>query len=311
MRYNHIIRWIKILSGKSYFHQDQGRGILFTPFELNGYFNDMTKKCNWPGLVDNIGIPLIDVIGKGPQYFAITIVQKGLGHFDNFLKTSSQHDSHEFFKIADWFIENQDDMGGWRIDNVMTLEPEILYSAMAQGEVVSLLVRAWSIHKEVKYLTAAKKAYSLMVQPVSEGGCALYMDKNVFLEECPSSQVNTVLNGWIFAIFGVYDLFLATNDLSVKAFFELNVETLLRTIDAYIANFWSYYDLKKNISSPFYHKLVISQLICLNLIIQNKKIDSIVMKFNSELTSKKCYLRALAHKGFQKILSPGDSLAKC
>ena len=111
----HIKRWLNLLIGNSYYHQPQNIGKLYNAHEIKGYFNDLTQKAIWYGEIDNIGIPInILIDGRKKVYFATTIVQKALGHYDNWLLSKKTKHFDQFITLCDWLVDNQDDRGGWR-----------------------------------------------------------------------------------------------------------------------------------------------------------------------------------------------------
>jgi hypothetical protein len=100
-----------------------------------------------------------------------------------------------------------------------------------------------------------------MRRDVKDGGVCWYDGEDLFLEEFPGSDRDTVLNGWIFAWFGLYDYLLAFADGSVAEFFSRCQRSLLRTLEQFDAGFWSYYSNgTRRLASPFYHRLHLSQL---------------------------------------------------
>lgn len=106
-----LLRWAKVLSGRSYYHQPQRLGMLFRPGELAGYFNDLTTKTSWSGLVDDQGIP-VNILADGRRvYFAKTIAQKALGHWDKWLLTHNAADREAFLVLCRWLLAWQDARG--------------------------------------------------------------------------------------------------------------------------------------------------------------------------------------------------------
>ena len=109
---------------------------------------------------------------------------------------------------ADWAVENQQADGAWVTFAYQSKEDP--YSAMAQGEAISLLVRANMITGEDKYLEAAKKAKSFMMKPIEKGGTTLYDNGGIIL--CESTDGTVILNGWIFPAWGLFDYAKTFND---------------------------------------------------------------------------------------------------
>lgn len=99
-----------MLLGNSYWHLPQGLGKRFVPGELAGYFNDLTGKAEWKGPVDGQGLPLNE-LGDKRIYFATTLFQKALGHWDLWLITNDETHLSEFLKLAQWALETRMSMG--------------------------------------------------------------------------------------------------------------------------------------------------------------------------------------------------------
>lgn len=205
-----------------------------------------------------------------------------------------------------WLVEKQDNEGGWEIGSLLGGKCISKYSAMVQGEAISLLVRAWLNTNDVVFRSAAEKALCLLIKPIENGGVCYILNSDIFLEEAPVFPRNTILNGWIFAMIGLYDYYLAFNDVKVKDLFMKMLLTLKKHLSDYDAGFWSYYDIRKHISSPFYHSLHIAQLKALNMIEPDEVFEYYINKWSNYQKSlfKRC--RALSLKIYQKLREPQE-----
>ncbi len=96
-------------------------------------------------------------------------------------------------------------MGGWVVWPRVGMNKGCPYSAMTQGEGASLLYRAILETGDVRFSGVADQAIALMLKPVAEGGKAYYDQGKLTLEENPQATPSAILNGWIFAVFGLYD----------------------------------------------------------------------------------------------------------
>ena len=281
MRIAQARNFIKMISRRSYYHMPQGMGRNFSPQSLAGYFNDMTAKVNWQGKTNESGVPAIKMATGEFIYAPVTVIQKALGHFDIWIDRHETAHFREFLKLADWVTNQQDDDGGWDCWSHMQNNTTSIYSAMVQGEAMSLLARAFKYTNKSKYKHALEKSWDIMQRPVSDGGvCRLIEENEIFLEEVPTCDIGVILNGWIYAIFGLHDYLLITKNLSVTAFFKDTLSTLIRNIDRYDTGYWSYYDLLGNLASPFYHSLHISQIEALEMISESRKLKRIKLKWN-------------------------------
>ncbi|WP_170928415.1 D-glucuronyl C5-epimerase family protein [Deinococcus hopiensis] len=301
---------MSIALGKSYWHMPQGLGKQFEPGKLLGYFNDMTAKTIWLGKTDKNGFPLVRVGGR-EVLFPTTLFQKALGHWDCSLNAEIEEVSRmghrtDFLKVAEWAVSQQDTEGGWSVWSLVNLPSASPYSAMTQGEGISLLVRAYSLTGEEKFMVAARRALQPLLKDVSQGGVSREVNGKIILEELPAKEAKAVFNGWVFAIFGLYDLLLVGKDKMVDERLQITLKTLVNSLKDYNSGFWSYYDLSHNISSPFYHELHIAQLKALEItFLDHSAAFSVVRKeFERQLSNPIDKALSVIIKIGQKISKP-------
>jgi heparosan-N-sulfate-glucuronate 5-epimerase len=297
------MHWSKMLVGKSYYHAPQGLGKAFHTNALKGYFNDLTGKTKWKGLLDSEGIPICQLIDGSIKYFPTTIIQKALGHCDLFIISKDNDEFEQFIKICNWLIKSQDERGGWVIKDKEKFEQAPRYSAMVQGEAISALVRAWKYTDNAHYIEAATKAYELLIAPQEKGGTAHYKDKELYIEEIPSAGEKVILNGWIFALFGIYDYFLAASR-PAERIFNQSFKTLQSNIHKFDSGYWSFYDWTGTLASPFYHNLHISQLEALFILTGEESIKHYIEKWKNYKKSFCKSKYAFILKAHQKLKNP-------
>ena len=254
-----IKKWSKMLLGKSVDHVNQGEGLCYSKDEIKGYYNDFTEKITRFGYNDS-RIPLATVDGGKEIYFPISIFQYGLGAYDLFLLDKNESSFDKFISCADWAVNNQQHNGGWITFAYKKIKNP--YSSMAQAEAVSLLIRAYIETEKSDYLDAARKAIDYMLLPVEQGGTAWYSGEDVGFLEC--SDFPLILNGWIFSLWGLYDYYKFTNCDRIHGILNKSLDTLKRKLPEFDIKYWSKYDIDRNISSPFYHRLHINQLITMH-----------------------------------------------
>lgn len=259
LSYSIIKRWARMLTGRSVWHVNQKIGDSFSVSEIKGYYNDLTQKVIMiPDLIDTDKLPILD-IGDGKSFeFPVAIFQYGLGAYDLFLQTNDERYRKKFIQAVNWTVFHQEASGAW--DNFSYYYPEHPNGAMAQGEGVSLLIRAYVELNDLKYLECAKKAIDFMLLSTKDGGTTLYKsDGAIILLEYPHRKA--VLNGWIFAWWGLYDYVLITKDCKrYKRILNQSEKTLREFLPKYSKKVWSAYDLEGRIASPFYHNLHIAQM---------------------------------------------------
>lgn len=252
------------------------------PTQIPDYYLNFISKADYPGRFDDYGIPLYSRDGLKYFYHPIVIAQYALGLYMKM--NSSEMESGEFknkFLVqADWLSENyilKQKIPVWEINYDI---PEYnLYapwvSAMAQGEVISVLVRAHLIKEENKYLNIAFDAIKIFNIDVKDGGIAREFNGNKLYEEYPSKLKPVgVLNGFIFSLFGIYDLVLSGNKSAVE-FFNSGSNSLLNLLELYDMDYWSQYYFfdypDKYPASYTYHCIAIEQLRAMYFITGNAK----------------------------------------
>ncbi len=308
---NLISRSFRILLGRSYYHVPQTVGKHISPNLISGYYNDLRMKADWKGKSDGDGVPTVTLSNGHTVYFPIHVAQMALGTYDLWLEKSDAEQQRTFLRLAGWLNQNINENGGWK-NPWEFLRPTSLsnYSAMAQGEAISVLIRAYRITKDKSFMESSEKAYQFLISPVGEGGCTYYIDKQIYLEEYPEYPRSTVLNGYIFALFGVYDFMLVTGGEDVKRFFFDCSTTLEKNLHLYDTGFWTYYDQLGTISSPFYHSLHISLLDALYLITGRESFNSVSRKWSLYQKNPLYKLRAIAAKVIQKLNNPANVTVK-
>lgn len=243
-----------MLTGKSIIHVNQGVGTCYSKNEVAGYYNDLTEKVTKDD--PNILVPMYYVDTGKKIYFAIGIFQYGLAAYDLFLKTNDKIYKDKMIACAEWALENQCDDGGWKA--FADVYPEHPYSSMAQGEGISLLIRAHIVTGEEKFITAAHKAKDFMLIPIDKGGTTEYAGEDVILYEAVNHPV--VLNGWIFSLWGLYDYCKYVSDAETQRILDATLRTLKKKLPEFDIKYCSKYTAGNMICSPFYHKLHIAQL---------------------------------------------------
>lgn len=255
VNYHKIKKWMNMLLGRSVYHVNQDEGKIYSLDGIGGYYNNLTEKVSKFGEKgDNVPKTVVDT---GEEiYFSIAIMQYGLGAYDLYLLDKDISMIQKVLACADWGVDNQQSDGSWV--TFLYENPNHPYSSMAQGEGISLLIRAYIITNDEKYRKSAQKALEFMLLPIEKGGTTKYDGDDVYFYECTEDPL--ILNGWIFSIWGIYDYYKFFKDEKVKVLFDATILSLERKLPDYDIKYWSKYEDGKRISSPFYHKLHIFQL---------------------------------------------------
>ncbi|AHF08686.1 D-glucuronyl C5-epimerase [Desulfitobacterium metallireducens] len=271
-----IIQMIKAYGGMvfgktDYWHPDMNVNIELTAEQVRKYPVDMSAKAEYAGEFDAEEIPLVDVDGH-LSYLPVTIAQYALGNYDQWIDTQQPHFRERFLRAANWLqknlVEYKPGQWGWLNDHdkeMYHLKKPWL-SALSQGQALSVLARAYQETHEDSYLETGKRALKAFSVPVAEGGfLALYRGLDYY-EEYPSQTPSFVLNGFIFALWGLEEFYLLSQQDEAKERYLVGLATLKKVLPEYQVSYlnWSRYDLYPfkvaDIASIFYHKLHIQQL---------------------------------------------------
>ena len=236
--------------------------------QLGAYYIDMSPAIvhytdHHYGQFDDKGVSM-NGFGKYADYYHINIAQYGFILHDIYIKDKSNKDvENVLFACLEWFENNKEeykDTTCWRCTyyNKKYDLDKGWVSAMAQGEIISFYLRMYQLTQKKELLDTAIKAYEFMKIEVKDGGIRSY-DENgyLWLEEYPSKPASYVLNGFIYAIFGLYDVYRVTNRGDVKKDIDSCIETLKNNLHKYDVGYWSLYDqLLKELVQVYYQKNV-------------------------------------------------------
>lgn len=284
-----------------------------TPHALGEYYMNFDEKAHY-SLADGNGIPMLNYRGTiGRQYNPIAIAQWGLGNFNLARRTGNDIARRKFLLASDWLCSNlTPNPHGIRVwshhfdwEYRETLRAP-WYSGLAQGQGISLLVRACSETGEAKYLEAAALAFRSLLVSTDQGGVTFNdAEGNLWIEEYLVSPPTHILNGFIWAAWGVYDFALATGSVEARQLFERTIHTLKSNLHRYDLGFWSLYEQSGTrlpmIASPFYHRLHIAQLHIMHRITGEAIFDEYADRWEAYARSRSKRTRALCYKGAFKL----------
>lgn len=239
----------------------------------------------WRRIVRNLdtdlrkGMKFPDKKNSRKGKIALTEVQSillhGKGSIDNITLMHSAH-KHSFMAAANWFLRYQNNLGSWpitvkrKVIEGVTLFPD-WYSAMGQGQGMSLLTRAYLYTKDLAYLRAALRATKpFKVKAVDKGVLTTFMNQYRWYEEYPTSPSMLVLNGFIYSLLGLYDLKLTAGPqqgAEAADLFDQGMRSLKAMLPLYDSGSGSFYDLRHvtmriapNLARWDYHTLHVSLL---------------------------------------------------
>ena len=210
-------------------------------------------------IFDDQGIPKVKYEGSY-HYNPVTAAQYALSLHALYLKGDSDALSR-FFVTCDWIVSHLDSKGALRYNyNWKYYLTEELFdsgwvSGMAQGQALSVLARAYDISQSQVYLDAGNKILNFLLTPVREGGPMSSLadihpslSSYVFFEEYVTFPSNYTLNGYMFALIGLFDWselvdkYHINND-TARVFFNSGIKTLEKLLPYYDIGGFSAYDL--------------------------------------------------------------------
>ncbi|HXM23195.1 MAG TPA: D-glucuronyl C5-epimerase family protein [Terriglobales bacterium] len=282
--------------------------------QLGEYYMLFANKADYPGHHDSSGIPMLDYHGKiGLQYNPIAIAQWGLGNYNLFCSSTNEERKKKFLTASDWLCTHLEpnSVGSWVWNHHFDWEYRSplkapWYSALAQGQGISLLVRAYRETGAAAYLKTAERAFTGFLKSTRDGGVTFTDARgNLWFEEYVVSPPTHILNGFIWAAWGVYDYFLATQSSAAWDVFAEAVLTLRANLDRYDLGFWSLYEqsgtLLPMVASPFYHRLHVVQLRVMHRLTGDEIFARFADKWEAYARSRAKRTRALCYKSAFKL----------
>jgi len=298
----------------SFWHDQPSVNENFTVDELGEYYMPFLEKADYAGTFDDKGIPMLDYHGKiGRQYNPIAIAQWGLGNYNQFCRTKSRERQSKFLLASDWLCQhleqNADGILVWNHHFDWEYRTPLRapwYSALAQGQGISLLVRAYRENNDTGYLRAAEQVFASFQKDTNAGGVAFTdQNNNLWFEEYIVTPPTHILNGFIWATWGIYDFFLATRNPSAQQLLAGAVKTLRENLEDYDLDFWSLYEQSGTslpmVASPFYHRLHIVQLRVMHKITGESIFASYADRWENYTYSRANRTRALCYKSVFKL----------
>jgi hypothetical protein len=299
----------------SFWHGDPEVNDGFDKNSLGQYYMPFTGKANYSAYLDENDIPLLNYHGKvGLQYNPIAIAQYGLGNFNQFHQNKGELNQQKFLRAADWLVENLEANSqgiyvwnhyfDWEYRDTL-LSP--WYSALSQGQGISCLVRAHQLTENEQYLKAAQKAFRSFQVGMDQGG-VVFRDSTgyLWLEEAIVDPPTHILNGFVWALWGIYDYFLSTADNEAEQIYLECLETLVHYLPSYDTGFWSLYEHAgkglKMLASPFYHRLHIVQLTVMHQLTGIELFINVAQRWKGYKSNKLYSSFALLYKMLFKVI---------
>jgi hypothetical protein len=214
-----------------------------------------------------------------------TVCSYALANWEAYLKTGVESRLKTFLLMADFLLSKSD-----------LSEPDNLFlwdeaanrlSAMYQGEVMSVFVRAWSYTQKEVFLEAAQKSMMPLTRKICDKGVLGKISVNgvLWYEERCNPPSRHILNGMIYTLWGLRDVMAISTNPLAKELWEQGVESVAKSLELFDTGFWSRYwvpeDGLEYVASMMYHNLHVIQLEQLYAQTGNKIFNEYAGRFES------------------------------
>jgi heparosan-N-sulfate-glucuronate 5-epimerase len=287
-------------------------GRQFGPDGVRGYYIDLRVKAEapvWPHAS----------LGRLEDRLWVRVHQWGLGAYERYLAGEGEQWLRNAMEVGRYALSQQvrggprDGLWLNRLPYTKTFQlPAGWPSAMAQGEGASLLARLHLETGEDRWADAARRAVVAMRLPSNEGGVQARLAGGAWPEEYPTEPPSYVLNGGIFALWGMYDVATALGDEDARRDFQEGADTLGANLHRWDTGYWSRYDLfphpVMNVASSFYHALHTSQLEAMQVIAPRPEFEQAAERFARYARRRPNAARAFARKVLFRLAVPRNEL---
>lgn len=273
------------------------------PSAVRGYPIDMSVKA--------ASADASAVANPPPKGLHVVTTQYGLGCYERWLSGQGEQWLEAAVQVARRLVATQEADGSWthRLDLSHTFPLRAPWrSAMAQGEAASLLIRSFQETGDESFAAAARAALLPMSKLRAEGGVCAQLDGELWLEEYPTDPPSYVLNGAIFALWGLRDVAVGLGDEAAERALASGVNTLAANLWRFDTGWWSLYSLYphpvRNVASSFYHDLHINQLSAMQRLCPRTEFEGMCERWERYSRSSINRQRAFAAKAGFRILIP-------
>ncbi len=273
-----------------------------------GYYIDLSVKAQapeWPP----------PWLGQRRSVEFVQIAQWGLGAFERYAAGEGEPWLRAAIQCGDYLLREQEPegeaKGAWKylhpFPHTYRLTPPWT-SAMAQGEGASLLVRLGEATRDDRFHAGARAAVRAMLVPPEKGGACGKLGGKRFPQEYPTAPPSHVLNGAIFALWGLRDVGVCLGDSLAQEAFGEGLDCLAENIELWDTGYWSLYDVfphkLRNVASSFYHSLHITQLEAMRALAERPELEAARVRFIRYRESRLDPIRAFAAKAAFRMVIP-------
>ncbi len=259
--------------------------------------------------IDPHGIPVVHY-GNDVHYNAVTVSQYALELFHQYLQLQNAGTRNRFLKQARWLRDFC--VRGkciFRFSHPPEIYSRVWISGMAQSQFISVQLRAYQLTKDKNFLLAANSAFGYLVKPIRDGGTLDQTAGATWFEEYPQVPSTHVLNGHMFALFGLWDYYRVTRSALARSLFLDGQRTAVDGLRLSDTGFWGRYDLAHaGLCTSSYLSLEIAQLRVLKIVTKSSSADTLITAFSHYTRSARSYVLLLIYnlehpkQGYEKAL---------
>ncbi len=232
-----------------------------------------------------------DNVNIGYRYNPIVYAWLADKEYKIFKKNSNKNSREKILKYADAVIEKHINNKGNAIIEVDFPWPpykitQTWRSALYNGRLLQLLMRAYELSNEDKYLNICKVIIDTFFIDINNNGVRVVLSENEWwYEEYATNEIKPpfILNGMISATRCIYDYFKLTNSEKAEELYKKGMNAIKSNLHFYDRNGYSYYDKIGNISSPYYHDFHINLLDYLRNEFKDEIFEEYYKKWSSNL----------------------------
>ncbi|MDQ2760823.1 MAG: D-glucuronyl C5-epimerase family protein [Actinomycetota bacterium] len=245
----------------------------------------------------------------------MSAAQFGLGCYERFIAGEGDAWFGAALGVGRYLVEQQESDGCWLNSEpfVHTVPLRAPWPcAMAQGECASLLVRLYLETGDPAFAEVALKGLQPLSRPRDQAGTCAWLNGAPWPEEYPTDPPSFVLNGAIFAWWGVRDVGVGLGDTAASEAFTAGVDVLAANLHRFDIGWWSMYCLRRYpihpIASSFYHALHITQLEAMQALAPRAEIEAVRQRWAGYFESAWSCRRALLEKVLFRLVVPRNHL---
>lgn len=225
--------------------------------------------------VQENGVPFVHYVAENGvpaiTRFNTTIVANyAINYANKFISNGDSNYLNKFFNCIQFLTDSvtiQNNLYyypfNWQQGWYPNIKPPFI-SGMANGRAIEAFTYAYKFTNNSAYINFAKKLLPVFYVEVKDNGLCYKMDDTAWwFEEIAKPNVTTpyILDGHIYALQGLYKLWLTTKNDSAKHLLTLGLNGLKHKLPTYdVGNGEIYYDVYKNKADKKYHKILTSQM---------------------------------------------------